>query len=115
MDSIIEYIVMLYKYRSMLISALEKTPPLDAMKINRTLSFNDNKLSKLLEKDGLVINYSLKGKDYDPGMACDAINIDEFAPGDKLVISQVSEPVILKDGKVIHRGKIMVEKKEERK
>ena len=46
-------------------------------------------------------------------MACDVINIDEFNPGDELVITQVLEPVILKDGCVIHRGKIMVEKKEE--
>ena len=113
MDNIIEFVIMLYKYRSMLITAMSKINVLEAQKIGRTLEFNDNKLKKLLEKERLVINYNFQGKDYDPGMACDVINIDEFNPGDELVITQVLEPVILKDGCVIHRAKIMVEKKEE--
>ena len=110
----IEYVIMLYKYRNMLINAMQNMNVLDAQKLNRTLSFNDNKLAKLLEQDGLVLSFDFLKKEYDPGMACDVINIDEFNPGDELVITQVLEPVLLKEGKVIHRGKIMVEKKVEK-
>ncbi len=113
MDNTVDFVIMLYKYRSLLINAMQKMNVLDAQKIKRTLEFNDNKLAKLLEKESLVINYNFTNKDFDPGMACDVINIDEFQAGDKLFVSQVLEPIILKEGNVIHRGKIMVQKKGE--
>ena len=51
-----------------------------------------------------------EGQTYDTGMAVQAVNADEFAGGDHLVVDQMLEPIIVWNGNVIHTGIVTVKK-----
>jgi hypothetical protein len=51
----------------------------------------------------------LDGQPYDPGMAATAVNRDEFAPTDTLVVEHMLEPIILSETHgVIRAGKMVL-------
>lgn len=105
----IDLIITLFKYRMLLLKSLKKINPLDRASIIRSLEFNDNKLEKILSENNYSIDWNYEMKPYDKGIPCDPINIDEFDSLDNLFIQSIMEPVILKDGTVVHRGKILLQ------
>jgi hypothetical protein len=54
----------------------------------------------------------LKGHSYDMGMAADVLNLDEYSPGDELVIEQMLEPPIIGPTGIVRTGKALVKRAE---
>lgn len=52
----------------------------------------------------------LEGESYETGMAVSVINMDEFKDSDDLVIDQVVEPLIMKQGKICRTGTVTLRK-----
>jgi hypothetical protein len=52
----------------------------------------------------------LKGQSYDMGMAADVLNLDEYSPGDELVIEQMLEPPIIGPSGIVRTGKALVKR-----
>lgn len=77
------------------------------------LNYSSGKIRKILkEKNYNIYGTEMLGQVYDIGQKINAVNIREFKADDRLIISQVLEPVIIKDGNVIHYGKVMLKKEE---
>ena len=51
------------------------------------------------------------GMAFDPGLKISAVNLEDFQPGDPLVIKQILEPTILaSDDRIAHVGSVILEK-----
>lgn len=83
---------------------------LDANEQNRFA----NKLNYFLQRletclaDGGLTLVNLEGQPYEIGIAAHVLNLDEYSPGENLVIDQMIEPVIMGPNGVVKTGKAMV-------
>lgn len=67
------------------------------------------KLGESLEAAHLrVVN--VEGQAYDPGMAATPLNLEEFEPGDVLVVDQMLEPILMGPGGVVKTGTVTLRK-----
>jgi len=85
---------------------------LNASEANRYLNqiryFQKTIHDRLDEVDMKLIN--LEGEVFDPGMAATPLNIDEFKIEDKLLVEQMIEPLIMKDGNIKKQAIISLKK-----
>ena len=73
---------------------------LDASEANRYLNQIRKKKKNIydsLDEVGMKL-VNLEGQFFDVGMAATPLNIDEFETEDKLIVEQMIEPLIMKDG-----------------
>ena len=83
---------------------------LDANEQNRfanKLNYFLQRLQSCLAERGLTL-VSLEGQPYEMGIAADVLNLDEYFPGDELIIDQMIEPVIMGPDGIVKTGKAMV-------
>ena len=75
---------------------------LDASEANRYLyqvRYFQKTIYDSLDEAGMKI-VNLEGQLFDAGMAATPLNIDEFETEDKLIVEQMIEPLIMKDGTI---------------
>lgn len=73
---------------------------LDASEANRYLNqirYFQKTIYDSLDEAGMKL-VNLEGQFFDAGMAATPLNIDEFETDDKLIVEQMIEPLIMKDG-----------------
>lgn len=83
---------------------------LDANEQNRfsnKLNYFLQRLQSCLAEGGLNL-VSLEGQPYEMGIAADVLNLDEYSPGDDLIIDQMIEPVIMGPDGIVKTGKALV-------
>ena len=83
---------------------------LDANEQNRFANKVDYFLQRLhscLAERGLTL-VSLEGQSYEMGIAADVLNLDDYSPGDDLIIDQMIEPVVMGPDGIVRTGKAMV-------
>ena len=109
------------KYRSALIDAAVEgwrfsrlfsrlISKLDAGESSRYLSqqrYFQKKISESLEDVGLKL-VNVEGQVYDPGMAATALNLEDFAPHDVLIVEQMVEPIIMDANGLCRSGTVML-------
>lgn len=107
--TIIDIAVDSWRFSRIFLRALSK---LDAGEANRYMSQLEYYLGKLEQNLGTVgvklVN--LEGHPYDSGMAVKALNIEDFASEDTLLIEQMLEPVIMGDEGLLRQGTVMLQK-----
>lgn len=64
-------------------------------------------------KCGIKTIIYANGSAYDIGMAVTPLNIDEFQPNDRLVITQTLEPTIMLNDTVVKQGTVILGAKEQ--
>jgi len=105
--SIIDIAVEAWRFKNVFSSALSK---LEITESNRYLNqylYFFKKVESALENAELKI-VNVEGKEYDIGLPITPLNIDEFSQDDKLIIEQMLEPIIMKSGKVIKNGTVIL-------
>jgi len=109
------------KYRSALIDAAVEgwrfsrlfsrlISKLDAGESSRYLSqqrYFQKKISESLEDVGLKL-VNVEGQVYDPGIAATALNLEDFAPHDVLMVEQMVEPIIMDANGLCRSGTVML-------
>jgi NifB/MoaA-like Fe-S oxidoreductase len=65
-----------------------------------------------LDEVGMKI-VDLEGQLFDDGIAAIPLNIDEFEADDKLIVEQMIEPLIMKNGTILKQAKICLAKVEQ--
>ena len=58
--------------------------------------------------DMRIVN--IEGSPFDPGIAAAPVNIDDFGPGDELVIDRMIEPIIMGRDGIIRMGSVTLRK-----
>ena len=83
---------------------------LDAGESSRYLSqqrYFQKKISESLEDVGLKL-VNVEGQVYDPGIAATALNLEDFAPHDMLMVEQMVEPIIMDANGLCRSGTVML-------
>jgi hypothetical protein len=57
---------------------------------------------------------NLEGQLFDPGTAATALNLNDFAPDELLVIDQMLEPVVMSNEGLVRMGTVLLRKVEKR-
>jgi hypothetical protein len=73
------------------------------------LRFFQRQVEENLRSAGLTL-VNVEGQEYDPGMAASALNGGDFEPGDRLVIDQMVEPIIMSETGIRRTGTITLRK-----
>ena len=68
------------------------------------------RLDEILDSLGLRIVEIEPGETYDPGMAVNPVNIEDFDSHDILKIEYVLEPIIMNESQIIKTGSIILTK-----
>jgi hypothetical protein len=67
------------------------------------------KVEESLAEVGLII-VNVEGHPFDPGIAATALNIEEFAAGDSLIVDQMIEPIIMSNDGLVRSGTVTLRK-----
>ena len=65
----------------------------------------------MLAEAGMRI-VNVEGQQFDPGIAATALNIEEFASEDSLIVDQMLEPIIMGPVGVVRTGTVTLRKVE---
>lgn len=106
---IIDIAVDSWRFTRIFLRALGK---LDAGEANRYMSQFKYYLERLeanLDDAGVKI-VNLEGQAYDSGMAVKALNIEDFALEDALIVEQMLEPVVMGGSGLLREGTVMLQK-----
>ena len=76
------------------------------------LRYADEKLDYLLKECGLKL-VVFEGKRHEPNNAATAVNADDFADNDALIVRTTLEPAVIKDMSVLLMGKVVLGRIEE--
>jgi hypothetical protein len=68
-------------------------------------------LAENLEAAGLRL-VTIEGHTYDPGIAASALNIDDFAADDLLIVDQMIEPIVMGVDGLVRPGTVVLKKVE---
>lgn len=85
---------------------------LDAGESNRYLNqlhYFQKKVEESLDSNGLKL-VNVEGQPYDAGMAASALNMDDFAADDQLIVDQMLEPIIMGPNGLRREGSVMLRK-----
>jgi hypothetical protein len=85
---------------------------LDAGEANRYLNqlrYFQKKMEESLDASGLKL-VNVEGELFDPGMAASALNLEDFAAEDPVMVDQMVEPIIMGPQGLKKQGTVMLRK-----
>ncbi len=101
-----------WRYERALGKALKKMDVMDAERFSRQYEYFANRVDRAVAMAGLrVMDWT--GSAFSVGLPVQAMNLDEFDEDAPLVITQMIEPVVMLDGRVIKTGMVMVGEKQD--
>lgn len=108
-NSLVELAVESWRFSRLFSRALTKLDAGEAGRYVNQLRYFQNKLQESLQAVGLhVVN--VEGQAFEPGMAATALNLDEFAPDDALLVEQMLEPIIMGSEGIKKQGTVTLRK-----
>ena len=108
---IAELVVEEYRFLKSYLSMMSKLFAEETTKYKSAYQFHVDKIMDILNRSDMKI-VDLTNKPYDDGLSIIALNMEDFDKSDKLIISQVIEPLIIStiDGSIIKSGTVILEK-----
>ena len=108
---IAELVVEEYRFLKSYLSMMNKLFAEEAAKYKSAYQFHVDRIMDILNRSDMKI-VDLTNKPYDDGLSIIALNMEDFDKKDKLIISQVIEPLIIStiDGSIIKSGTVILEK-----
>lgn len=106
-QAIVDIAVEAWRFRHIFERAMSKLDAGDSTRYISQYSWFSKKVDTALENAGLRI-VNIEGQYYDVGMAATPLNIDDFAPTDKLFVEQMVEPIIMDDDTVVKTGTVIL-------
>ena len=88
--------------------AMNKLDEKDKRQYKSQVNFFKKGLENRLKKINIELKILQKNEPYDPGMPVLPINISSFGPGSKLFIEEFIKPIVLKNGKVLRNGEVIL-------
>jgi hypothetical protein len=98
-----------WRFQKLFARALEKLDAGEAVRFANQHRYFVRRIDESLQAVGLRL-VSLDGQPFDAGMAAKALNLDEFAPGDVLVVEQMIEPVVMNEAGLVRQGTVLLRK-----
>jgi hypothetical protein len=108
-DSFVEFIIEVWRLPKIFKKLIAKQDYDEQQKYISQFNWFNKKALDFLHGEGLSFP-EYENMPFDAGMPLTPINIGDFSSEDELVIEQVLEPVIMKDGKIIKTGTAILKK-----
>lgn len=106
---ILELIIESWRFTRLFAKLLTKLDAGESQRYLNQFKYYLNQLDANLEKiDCKLVN--LDGQPFNAGMAVSALNIEDFAPDDLLIIEQMIEPIIMGPEGVLKTGTVILRK-----
>lgn len=86
---------------------VERLPPESQARVAAQARFASNQLESLVRTQGLAL-VTFEGRPFEPSLPVTAVNAEDFAGADALLISETVEPTVMAEGRVIQLGKVLV-------
>ena len=103
--AIINMAVEAWHFKEAFEQMIAKAKPEDQVRYRNQLKWSLQRTKEALTTAGLHVADIPEGMPFNPSLKITAVNMDEFEPGDELVIEQVVEPTILTaDNRIAHIG-----------
>ena len=87
--------------------AAGQLPEKDGKRLAAQVKFSDLQLTTIAGQMGLSV-VSFEGESFTAGLPASADNGEDYGEGDDLVVTKTIEPAIVRDMKVIHKGRVLV-------
>jgi hypothetical protein len=108
-QSLIDVAVESWRFSRLFMRAVGKLDAGEAGRYQNQLRYFLKKVDENLESNGLKL-VNVEGQPYDAGMAASALNLEEFAPEDLLLVDQMVEPIIMGPNGLRKEGTVMLRK-----
>lgn len=108
-NSIVEIAIESWRFSRLFARLVEKLDAGESSRYVNQYRYYLKRLEENLKQAGLRI-VNLEGQLYDTGMAAAALNAEDFAVEDQLVVDQMVEPVIMGPEGLIKAGTVMLKK-----
>ena len=109
--TLIDMTVESWRFAKLFIRVLDKLDAGEAPRYANQVRYFMKKIDDGLDLLGFRI-VNLEGLPYDTGMAATPLNIADFGPDDKLIVSQMVEPVLMGSDGLVKSGTVMLSKVE---
>lgn len=109
-ERIIALITEMYRFNGTFERMLTKIPEDDVLKYSSKYQWFSKRVFEMAETIDVQI-VDLSGKDYDPGLPVTAFNLEDYKENDLLIISQMLEPIVMRQGTVLKAGTVIIDKK----
>ena len=87
--------------------AASQLPEKDSKRLVAQVKFSDLQLATITGQMGLSL-VSFDGENFATGMPASADNGDDYGEDDDLVVTKTIEPAVVKDMKVIQKGRVLI-------
>ena len=87
--------------------ATNQLPEKDSKRLVAQVKFSDLQLVTIAEQMGLSL-VSFDGESFSTGMPASADNGEDYGDDDDLVVTKTIEPAVVKDMKVIQKGRVLI-------
>ena len=94
-----------YRLQGVLDRMLGKLDTEDAGKYRSRIDWFSKRVVRAMDAADMQL-VDLTGKIYDPGMAVTPVNLDDFEPEETLVITKMTEPLIMCGGEICKTGTV---------
>lgn len=109
-QSLIDIVVESWRYSRLFAKVVGKLDAGEGSRYLNQMRYFQKKVEESVEASGFKL-VNVEGQLYDAGVAASARNLDDFVEGDKLVVDQMLEPVILRvDGSLRREGSVLLRK-----
>ena len=98
-----------WRFSRLFLKALSKMDAGVSGRYVNQLRYFQKRIEESLERSGLRL-VNVEGQIFDPGVAAAALNIGDYEAGDKLVIDQMVEPIIMGEDGLKCQGTVTVSK-----
>jgi len=98
-----------WRFSRLFLKALSKMDAGVSGRYVNQLRYFQKRIEESLERSGLRL-VNVEGQIFDPGVAAAALNIGDYEAGDKLVIDQMVEPIIMGEDGLKRQGTVTVSK-----
>jgi hypothetical protein len=94
--------------------AAQQLPEGDGKRIAAQVKFSDLQLTTISKELGLSL-VSFDGEKFTLGMPASADNGEDFGEDDDLVVTRTVEPAVVREMKVVHKGRVLVSRRSDEK
>lgn len=108
-ESLINIAVECWRFSRLFSKVVSKLDAGEATRYANQLRYFQKRVDESLESSGYKL-VNVEGQPYDPGIAASALNLEDFAPDDVLLVDQMVEPIIMGCNGLRKQGTVMLRK-----
>lgn len=110
-QSLIDVAVESWRFSRLFVRVVSKLDAGESGRFLNQMRYFQKKVEESLNANGLKL-VNVEGLPYDAGVAASALNLDDFAADDHLIVDQMLEPIVMGPNGLRREGSVMLRKVE---